>query len=243
MSVRRRAGEAWSFRARVESEAALRFDRLAAEIAALDASSPVPASMRRAADDERRHEKLCAGLAAAYGEPVREVSDARIAPARLAPREAALYEVVAACCITETESMATLATLLADLVTLATRGEDAEARVREVLHEIAHDEVVHARMGWTHLAREAAAGDVSFLSSWIPVMLEGTVDGALFAPADAELESPQLLRHGVLPHSRKREIFVGALEEVVFPGLEKFNIATAPAREWLSRQAACGGRG
>lgn len=232
MSVRRRAGEAWSFRARVESEAALRFDRLAAEIAALDAGSPVPGSMRRAADDERRHEKLCAGLAAAYGEPVRETSDARIAPARLAPRQAALYEVVAACCITETESMATLATLLA---------EDTDLRVREVLHEIARDEVVHARMGWTHLAREAAAGDVSFLSSWIPVMLEGTVDGALFAPADAELESPQLLRHGVLPHSRKREIFVGALEEVVFPGLEKFDISTAPAREWLSRQRASRG--
>jgi hypothetical protein len=185
--------------------------------------------MRRAADDERRHQKLCAGLAAAYGEPVHEAPDARIAPARLAPRQAVLYEVVAACCITETESMATLATLLA---------EDADLRVREVLHEIARDEVVHARMGWTHLAREAAAGDVSFLSSWIPVMLGGTVDGALFAHADAELESPQLLRHGVLPHSRKREIFVGALEEVVFPGLEKFHIATAPSREWLSRQRA-----
>src|SRR5260370_33295074 len=134
VSLRRRAGEAWSFRALVESEAALRFDRLAAEIAALDAGSPVPASMCRAADDARRHEKLCAGLAAADGEPVREASDGRIAPARLPPREAALYEVTAACCITETESMATLATLLPELVTLATRGEDAEARVREVLH-------------------------------------------------------------------------------------------------------------
>lgn len=227
MSLRRRAGEAWSFRARVESEAALRFDRLAAEIATLDADSPVPASMRRAADDERRHEKLCAGLAAAYGETAQPGSDARIAPARLLPREAALYEVVAACCITETESMATLATLLA---------ENAEPRVREVLHEIARDEVAHARMGWTHLSREAAAADVSFLSSWIPAMLQGTVDGALFASAEPELESPELLRYGVLPHSRKREIFTGALEEVVFPGLEKFHIDTAPAREWLSRQ-------
>jgi hypothetical protein len=38
----------------------------------------------------------------------------------------------------------------------------------------------------------------------------------------------------VLPHSRKRETFVRTLEEVVFPGLEKFAIDAAPARGWLA---------
>src|SRR5207237_1269423 len=79
-------------------------------------------------------------------------------------RDAVLYEIVAACCITETESVATLATLLTGT---------AEPRVRTVVHEIARDEVVHGRMGWAHLAREAAVRDVSFLSSWVPSMLEG----------------------------------------------------------------------
>src|SRR5712691_11334786 len=143
---RREAGEAWAFRARVEREAARRFERLGAAISAFDPGSPVPALLQRAAEDERRHAVLCAELCAAYGQPVDEgVPDEPIAPASLGPRAAVLYEMVAACCLTETESVATLATLLS---------EEAEPRVREVLHEIARDEVVHSRMGWAHLAHE-----------------------------------------------------------------------------------------
>jgi len=58
-------------------------------------------------------------------------------------------------------------------------------------------------------------------------MLAGTAGEGLFTAADADLESRELLRHGVLPHSLKRSIFVGTLEGVVFPGLEKFGISPA----------------
>jgi hypothetical protein len=136
-----------------------------------------------------------------------------------------LYEIVAACCITETESVATLTALL---------GEAAEPRVESVLREIARDEVAHSRMGWAHLAREALAHDLSFLSPLIPSMLSGSVDAGLFQAAEPELENSELLRHGVLPHSQKRAIFTGALEAVVFPGLEKFGIDAGPARAWLA---------
>jgi rubrerythrin len=225
--IARLAAEAWAFRARVEHEAAARFSRLAEEIAAFDSESPVPALLRRAADDERRHEALCAELA---GGGLRlDASDGRIAPRSLGPRQAALYEMVAACCITETESVATVASLLA---------EDAEPRVRDVLHEIARDEVTHARMGWAHLAREAAAVEVGFLSRWIPSMLAGAAGDQLFADGAPVLESAELLRHGVLPLSRKREIFTQTLREVIFPGLEQFGISTAPARDWQAAQTA-----
>jgi hypothetical protein len=223
--LRARIGEAWAFRSRVERDAASRFARLEAAISAFDADSPVPAMLTRAAQDEERHAVLCAELAAAYGQPSDGgLSNEAIAPRQLGHREQILYEVVAACCITETESVATLATLLA---------EEGEPRVREVLHEIARDEVVHGRMGWAHLAREAALLDVTVLSSWIPAMLAGTVGEGLFTEADAEDEAQELLRHGVLPPSRKREIFVRTLEEVVFPGLEKLGVDPAPARAWL----------
>jgi rubrerythrin len=215
------AADAWAFRARVEREAAARFSRLAGEIAAFDPESPVPAMLRRAADDERRHQALCAELAGGPVPP--DAGDGRIAPRSLSPREAALYEMVAACCITETESVATVASLLA---------EDAAPRVREVLHEIARDEVTHAQMGWAHLAREAAAIEVGFLSRWIPSMLAGAAGDQLFARGSPELESAELLLHGVLPLSRKREIFTQTLLEVVFPGLEQFGISTTPARDW-----------
>ncbi len=51
-------------------------------------------------------------------------------------------------------------------------------------------------------------------------------------------EPDELLRHGVLPSWRKREVFVGTLEEVVFPGLDKLGVAAAPARAWLTERLA-----
>ena len=228
--LRRLAGEAWAFRTRVEIDAARRFARLAAAIPEFDARSPVIALLQRASDDEKRHAVLCAELASSYGQPpLAAAEDAPIAPANLGRRSAVLYELVAASCITETESVATLTTLLA---------QEAEPAVERVLREIARDEVAHGRMGWAHLAREAQQYDVSFLSPFIPSMLAGTVEEGLFAPTGPELESPALLRHGVLPHSTKREVFVGTLEGVVFPGLEKFGIDAGPARAWLAARSA-----
>ena len=226
-SARRAAAEAWAFRARVEQEAALRFDRLAAVVAGLDAGSPVPAMMRRAADDERRHTDLCARLAASLGSPVRlePVELPAIAPPSLDERRAALYEIVAACCITETESMATLTTLLAG---------ESDPEVREVLHAISKDEVVHSRMGWAHLSRESTSAEVGFLGALVPGMLSGTIDEALLGPPPVDEDAEGLLRLGVLPHAKKREVFLGTLEQVVFPGLERFGVSPEPARQWLA---------
>jgi rubrerythrin len=233
-SARRTAAEAWAFRARVEQEAAARFERLAATVASFDPDSPVPALMRRAAEDEHRHTELCAGLAARLGRPVQlgepEVPD--IAPRSLDVRQAALYEVVAACCITETESMSVLTTLLAG---------ETEPEVREVLHAISRDEVVHSRMGWAHLSREAGAAEVAFLAPLVPGMLAGTIDPELFGPAPADEDPEGLRRLGVLPLAQKRETFLATLEQVVFPGLERFGVDPGPAREWLARRS--GGRG
>jgi hypothetical protein len=230
-SARRAAAEAWAFRARVEQDAALRFERLAAVVASFDPDSPVPAMMRRAADDERRHTELCARLAGSLGDPIvldPDVEPPSIAPSSLDQRQATLYEVVAACCITETESMATLTTLMA---------AEPDPEVRAVLHSISKDEVVHSRMGWAHLSRESAAGEVAFLGPLIPGMLAGTIDEGLFgAPRDDE-DPEGLLRLGVLPLEKKREVFLGTLEQVVFPGLERFGVDPEPGRTWLARVA------
>ena len=223
--LRRRIGEAWAFRTRVEREAALRFARLARAIRALDAESPVADMMERAAHDEERHVGLCAALAESYGRPATEPApDAPLAPSELGPREAVLYEVVAACCITETESVATVTSLLA---------ARAEQRVRDVLHEIARDEVTHSRMGWAHLSREAPRG-VAFLGRWIPIMLAGTVPPDFFAAAGADPDAEELLRHGLLPQAQKQEVFAETLRTVVFPGLEQFGVDSGPARAWLA---------
>jgi hypothetical protein len=69
-------------------------------------------------------------------------------------------------------------------------------------------------------------------------MLEGSVAPELFEAASPELESPDLLAHGVLPHSMKRSVFTLTLLEVVFPGLESLGVHTGPARQWLVRKTS-----
>lgn len=226
-AVRAAAGDAWVLRARVEHEAARRFDRLAEAIPHFDAQSPIPPLLRSAADDERRHAAMCTGLAAEHGRSARDPgTDPRVAPAGLPVRDAVLYEMVAACCITETESVATVTTLLAVRL---------EPMVERVLREIARDEVAHGRMGWAHLAREALQRDVGFLSRWVPTMLAGSVDDRIFAANDRD-DPDGLVAHGVFPAARKREVFVRTLEEIVLPGLARFAIDVRPARAWLAEQ-------
>ncbi|WP_163989134.1 ferritin-like domain-containing protein [Pyxidicoccus caerfyrddinensis] len=232
--VRRLVAEAWTFRRQVELDAELRFARLAERLAGLGAPEPLVSLARRAAEDERRHAGMCERLAREYGQaempPVPQAVE-EVAPPALPLREQVLYEVVAACCITETESTAVLTTLLVP---------DGPPRVRAVLRDILRDEVAHSRLGWAWLSHEHERGPVGFLAGHVPAMLEGTASPRLFAPGSPEEESLALLKHGVLPHARKRETFVKALQDVVFPGLERFGVDTAPARAWVERRSAAG---
>ena len=234
-AVRRVAAAAWTFRYRVEVDAARRFDRLAERLAAIGAARSMVALARRSGQDEQRHAGICARLAGELGERVpatRRGAVREIAPVGLLLRGQVLYEVVAACCVTETESMSVLTTLLG-----AVRGR----RMRSVLRELASDEVRHSRLGWAHLASEHASGVTSFLGPLVPAMLQGSAAPDLFEPVPAAREDSRLLEYGVLPHGLQREVFARALEEVVFPGLQRFGVETGPGRAWLAsrmRQAA-----
>lgn len=230
--VARLGGEAWAFRYRVECEAALRFPRIAARLQALGAPANVVARAEQAGRDEERHAAHCKDLALQLGAAVEEhpLHQAQeIAPAGLDARQAALYEVVAACCITETESAGVLTTLLQ---------REPLPEVKAVLHALARDEVQHARLGWAALAFGREQGDVAFLGPLIPMMLAGTVNDALFAPAqDPAQEAEALLAVGVLPHTLKRETFVPMLREVVLPGLRALGVDPRPAERWLAERS------
>ena len=231
------AREAWAFRLKVEREAAARFSRLARGLSRVGAASALVELALRAAGDERRHALLCAEQALKRGEP--EASPAPVKVAEIAPpglhlRGRVLYELVAACCITETESMGVLTTLL---------GRSRDREMRRVLRELAEDEVVHSRLGWAHLASEHAQGETAFLSPLIPAMLKGSMAPGLFRPGPEEEDEEALLEQGVLPRPLKREVFTRTLEEVVFPGLEAFGVDAGPARSWLAeRRAELAGR-
>jgi len=232
-AVRRLAGEAWRARCTIEREAAERFDRLADRLVGAGFPAALSALARRSSRDERRHAALCAVEAARREVPVADgaAQPAEIAPAGLGAREAALYEVVAACCVTETESMSVLTTLLAC---------EVQPPLRPVLRELARDEVRHARLGWACLAHASGRGESAFLSPLVPAMLAGAAPPDLFEDVGGERDDPALLHHGVLPHRLKREVFVETLTQVIAPGLASLGVDPAPARAWLAGRA--GGR-
>jgi rubrerythrin len=227
-AVRALAAAAWRFRWTVEREAEVRFRDLAARLDDLAWARPLAALARRASEDERRHAAHCARLAAELGGPVPDaapLAPPAVAPAGLAEEDAVTYELVAACCVAESVSVAVLTALLS-----AAR----DPSLRAVLRELAADEVGHARLGWAHLALAAARGRTAFLGPLLPPMLQGSVDDDLFDAVAPERDDEALLALGVLPHAAKRALFMGALEEVVLPGLAGAGVDTAAARAWLA---------
>jgi hypothetical protein len=223
--ARARAGRSWAFRCTVEQIAHRAFAHIANELTAQYYARELVDAATRASEDEARHAVLCAALAVEHGvaEPAELPMRIRLAPASLVREEALVYEIVARCCIAETESTATLIELL----------PGCEGSVREVVHQIAADEVRHARLGWRFLAHVVGRRDLAFLGPHLPSMLE-TGGAPLFDPSlppgvdDAA--------RGTFSLTTQRRIFVAALEEVVFPGLEIYGVPTDQARGWLASQ-------
>lgn len=225
--VRQVAGEAWASRTHVEEISAVQFFRLSAELAALNASPRLLEVASRAVHDETRHRELCAELAQAYGvDPGPLARAPALAPAGLELFERCLYAAVAHCCVAETESMATLSTLVR---------EAEPPEVRRALVAIARDEVEHAQLGWAIAAWAAKERSLSFLGRALPSMLEPGA-GPLFRQAPPAADDGRLALHGVLPWSRRRQVFLSAFEEVLIPGWGRFGIDGAAAREWLRRK-------
>lgn len=225
------AGRVWAYRARAEREASSRFERLALESEVGSQGTGLVALARKAARDEQRHAELCAELATRFGCSTSSggapVVCPPLAPPGLQRRERLLYEIVAMCCVTETLSAA----LLLEMVR---RADDRE--VKRTVHEILRDEIDHSRLGWAHLALEHERGAVAFLGERMPAILAGTVSEELFWPGEGSAGST-LDGYGALGRGARLEIFVATMQDVVFPGLERFAVDTAAARRWLAAHA------
>jgi rubrerythrin len=223
------AANAWARRFLIETEAAVRFGELAHRLWQAGAASPLIELAERASGDERRHAAHCAHYVREFGgevpPPVSRVVE--YAPGHLTPDQRLAYEVVAQSCVAETQSTATLVTLL-----------DAarDARLKSVLQELARDEVQHARLGWAYLAWAQSRLDLHFLEPLLPGMISGSAGPEIFSDGPPEAEDERLLRAGVIPRSRRRRLYLETLESVVLPGFETHGIRTAPVRDWLATQ-------
>ena len=223
--VRRLVGESWAARTHVEECSSVQFERLAADLEALEAPQLLVEVALRAVGEEAHHRELCRSLALEYGvDPGPRAEAVTLAPPGLPAFERCVYAAVAHCCVAETESVATLTELI------RAAGPD---QVRRALVTIARDEVQHSQLGWAVVTWAAGRRSLGFLGGALPTMLEPGA-GPLFRPAPPEADDERLRAHGVLPMSAKRTVFLEALEEVLLPGFERVGVDGAAARAWVA---------
>jgi Rubrerythrin len=220
---------AWAVRYRIETEASLRFGALGRRLHAAAAPRILFELAERASGDETRHAAHCERFFRALGgkqlQGVNHVVE--YAPSGLPEPERLTYELVSQCCVAETQSTATLVTLL----------DAAETpELKAVLHELARDEVYHSRLGWAYLTWARPRVDFSFLGPLLPGMMDGNAGTEMFEPPAEDADRPELLRQGVVPQSMRREVYVETLRSVVFPGFEKLGVDTVDAKRWLDEK-------
>ena len=217
--------QVWAVRHGVETGASLRFAALSQGMHAAGAPATLVELASRASSDEVRHAGHCADILRSHGAdvPPPETRLLFFGPRDLPPEHRLTYEVVAQSCISETESMATLVTLL---------DAASDGHLRNVLQELARDEVQHARLGWAYLAWAKNRLDLSFLSPFLPAMAAAATGDDLFQPSAPGADDPALLTAGVVPKNERRRIYLETLDAVVIPGFEEFRIDTGPLRRW-----------
>jgi Rubrerythrin len=220
---------AWAVRYGIETGASLRFGALARRLDGIGAPRALVELAGRASRDETRHAAHCERFFRKLGgsrlSAVGEVIE--YAPPGLPDRERLTYELVSQCCVAETQSTATLVTLLDAAET---------AELKSVLQELARDEVHHSRLGWAYLAWARPRVDFTFLGPLLPAMIAGSAGPEMFEPPPADVDRPELLRQGVVPQSMRRRVYIETLETVVFPGFETLGVDTAQAKQWLAEK-------
>jgi hypothetical protein len=228
---RRHADQVWAARHGVETGAALRFGSLSRRLWEAGAPEALVELSARASRDETRHASRCEDILRARKAPVPppETRVLEYAPLELTPEQRLAYEVVAQSCVSETESMATLVTLL-----------DAahDEMLKSILHELARDEVQHARLGWGYLTWARQRMDLAFLAPLLPRMAAGTAGPGLFRPALPGTDEPALFHFGVVPHSERQRVYLETIDSVVIPGMVEHGVDTAPLRHWAEQQRA-----
>jgi hypothetical protein len=229
--VRARVGATWAFRTRAEIEATARFARMATELQEVGATPFVVRGAHDAAADEARHRDLCAKIAGKWGHPNaldHTPPRTRIGRSEMDPRDRLLWEMVSVGCIGETMNTALMTRCLE-----VARHEE----IRTTLHELLRDEVVHARLGWAHLAAERNQGRGDFLREVLPLLLEASIEPGFLEGEHVAAWDDALYAYGELPSRDLIQIYRDTLSLVVFPGLDAVGIDTSQGRAWLEARS------
>lgn len=228
------AQNTWRRRMVHEHHSAAVFARLLPQLMAAAATLEHKTTVLRMAMDELRHASLCAGVVTLLGgEPEAETelgTEPLPAHADADPVEACLRNVMFVGCLSETVSIALLT---------EERELTREPVIGRVVAQLAADEVLHAKLGWSYLAAtwpalsEAARERTA---RYLPVAfryLREKMHGAM--PLGVKVEGAlrgELEALGVMSSEDGRELFAATVESVIVPRLEDHGL---PARAaWAS---------
>ncbi|MEY2932513.1 MAG: hypothetical protein RL033_3262 [Pseudomonadota bacterium] len=210
---REQIGQLWLERARGELSTAAVFAHLASGVLAIGAAPEVLSLTARAVGDEVRHARLCHGLAELYlGHSVPlprapEVDDARFGDAPAAINRCLF--LIFQSCVNEGIAAAYLQENL--------RLVRATAAHR-VIHELLQDDLIHARIGWAHLASPELTEEArQHVRAALPTLIRLGREAWLTPPESGDLDCPE---HGCLGFFRHAPIVEAALKELVLPGFE-----------------------
>jgi hypothetical protein len=187
------------------------FARFALQLLALGAPAELVADATAAMQDETRHAKLCFGLAARYGESAVAPGPLELGGAFEAVDLLAISDlVISEGCIGETG---------AALEVAWAAEAAAEPALRELLRDIADDELRHAALAFRFVAwaaeRDARIGEL---------FAQRVAEARAFARGRERALRPEssrgaalLARHGVLGEATRAEARRRALDEIVLP--------------------------
>jgi len=186
------------------------FARFVLQCLALGAPAEIVLEAQRAGLEEVEHAQLSFGLASAYsGRPERALElDVRGAlDGALDAREVALG-VAREGCIAETVSA---------LVITAARDQAEDPVVRQILTQVAKQELRHAELAWRYLAWALERGDRELRRAIARVFADPEREVALGPTTSLPGNVEKLRAHGWLPIDERRAIALAALREVVLP--------------------------
>lgn len=221
----------WLGRAAMERRVGDAFEVVRNALLRLGAASELVDLAARAVDDEARHTEL-----------------SRVVASRFAGRELGLPEqlwlevpkhkgasralrdtlhVVGQCVLNETTASVFLECCLRHA-----RG----SLVTSALKELLSDEIDHGRIGWAHLASLEPRVRNEVAPWLLPMAYLNLRTWREYTPQEAPT-SEVLAAHGAPSAKLIDEALVGALTELIVPGLQELGMVTAPLEGWLEAGA------
>lgn len=231
-AVRLHIGTYWQGRASAELHVADAFSQLNRLLVEGGGETSVLQLLERSVENEHHHADLCHRLAVRYLGRDLEPPEARVAelpPLDQAPPDARVaLHMAGLCCINE--SIATVW-----LEQCASGAVAPLARAVTQLH--LSDEVVHARVGWAHLAsRFVTPATRTEVGRWLVPLLKANVGHWL--SRNVISKAGGVPEHALPTRDQHRGAVLGAVRNVVLPGFEHCGVPVAAAWRWFRANEA-----